>query len=68
MIPKWSKVKCYEVLEVFDVFNKTVGVNMQMRSMYSIGEGAIESGVELLLLEFEAEKGKIVMHGPGLQV
>lgn len=31
---------------------------MQMRSMYSIGEGAIESGVELLLLEFEAEKRK----------
>lgn len=25
MIPKWSKVKCYEVSEVFDVFNKTVG-------------------------------------------
>lgn len=42
--------------------------NMQMRSMYSIGEGAVESGVELLLLEFEAEKGKIMMHGPGLQV
>lgn len=41
---------------------------MQMRSMYSIGEGAVESGVELLLLEFEAEKGKIMMHGPGLQV
>lgn len=31
---------------------------MQMRSMCSIGEGAFESGVELLLLEFEAEKRK----------
>lgn len=38
---------------------------MQLRSMCSIGEGAIESGVELLLLEFEAEKEKSGCTGQG---